>query len=129
MTATERLGLSAWALAAGLLACQTPVLKYPHQQVEQAAQSFADAFNRNERGQIALMVHPKRRDVFEAHRGDLDTQLKHYQIKSWAITGPVVVQDTLQGRAVRVVFTDGAVVRENEAVFVLEGDQWWLWKY
>lgn len=129
MPVTERLGLTTWALVAGLLACQPQVLKYPTRQVEQAAQSFADAFNRDERGQLALMVHPKRREVFEAHRADLDAQLKSYQIKSWALTGPVVVQDTLQGRAVRVVFTDGAVVRENEAVFVLDGDQWWLWKY
>ncbi len=109
--------------------CRQEVLKYPRQQVEVAVQSFADAFNRDERGQIELMVHPERRAVFEAHRLDLETQLAHYQIERWSLSEPVVVQEKLEGRAIRVVFTDGAVRRENEAIFVLQDGQWWLWKY
>lgn len=116
-----------WVLGAG--GCRQEVLKYPRQQVEVAVQSFADAFNRDERGQIELMVHPERRAVFEAHRLDLETQLAHYQIERWSLGEPVVVQEKLEGRAIRVVFTDGAVRRENESIFVLQDGQWWLWKY
>jgi hypothetical protein len=116
-------------LVAALPACVKEVLRYPHETAEGTAQSWADAFNRNEKGQLRLLVHPDRRGLFDEHRADLDAQLKAFDVQRWAMGERVVVNGTLEGRELKLFFADQAGVRENTAVLVSTDGAWWLWKY
>jgi len=118
----------ALALAAGA-SCVKEVLRYPHATPEVTAQAWADAFNRNERGQLKLLVHPDRRALFEEHRADLDAQLRAFDVQKWVMGERVIVDGKFEGREVVLSFTDGATVRENKAVIVQADGDWWLWKY
>jgi hypothetical protein len=110
-------------------ACVKEVLRYPHETAEGTAQSWADAFNRNEKGQLRLLVHPERRALYDEHRADVDAQLKAYDIQRWVMGERVVVNGTLEGREIKLYLADQAGVRENTAVLVQTDGSWWLWKY
>lgn len=113
-----------------LAACRTPAtLRYPHHTAETAAQAWADAFNRDELGQLRLLVHPDRRALFEEYEVDLKRQLETYTIARWRLGEEVVVNEKLPGRAVRFWFHDGSKSVENEGVLVFAEDRWWLWRY
>jgi len=118
---------------AGLLAlpaaCVKEVLRYPHETAEGTAQSWADAFNRNEKGQLRLLVHPDRRALYDEHRADVEAQLRAYDIQRWVMGERVIVNGTLEGRELKLLFADHAGVRENTAVLVQTDGTWWLWKY
>lgn len=128
------------ATLAGLLAtasaCTHETLRYPHATAENAAQAWADAFNRNEKGQLRLLVHPQRRAAFDEHRADLEGQLKTFDIQKWVMGERVLVEPgsaaggtKLEGREIVLFFTDSVAVRENKAILVQTDGDWWLWKY
>lgn len=110
-------------------ACHKEVLRYPHATPEVAAQAWADAFNRSERGQLRLLVHPDRRALFDEHTVDIEQQLRAFDIQKWVMGERVVVDGKLEGREIIVFLTDGSAVRENRAVLVQADGEWWLWKY
>lgn len=116
-------------VAFGGSACVHETLRYPHATAETTAQAWSDAFNRNEKGQLRLLVHPDRRTLFDEHRADLEGQLKAFDIQKWAMGERVIVDGKLEGREITVFFTDSATVRENKAVLVQTDGDWWLWKY
>jgi hypothetical protein len=108
---------------------QPETLRYPHATASVAAQAWADAFNRNEKGQLRLLVHPDRRAAFDEHRADLDGQLRTYDIQKWVMGERVIVENKLEGREITLYFSDSVAVRENKAVLVQTDGDWWLWKY
>jgi hypothetical protein len=119
-----------FAALALLAACRAPeTLRYPHETPEAAAQAWADAFNRKEVGQLRLLVHPDRREPFDAYKLDLERQLQTYTIAKWSLGEEVVVNDKLHGRAVTLWFHDGTHAIENPAVLVFAEGGWWVWRY
>jgi hypothetical protein len=122
--------LASLLLALSLVACRAPeTLKYPHTSPEDTAQAWANAFNHDEIGQMRLLVHPDRRDLFEGHEIDVRKQLAAFDIQKWAVGEEVVVNDSLKGRAVTFWFHDGAKVVQNPAVLVFAEGHWWVWRY
>ncbi len=109
--------------------CVHETLRYPHATAAVAAQAWADAFNRNEKGQLRLLVHPDRRAAFDEHRADLEGHLRTYDIQKWVMGERVIVENKLEGREITLFFTDSVTVRENKAVLVQTDGDWWLWKY
>ena len=109
--------------------CVRETLRYPHATAETTAQAWSDAFNRDEKGQLRLLVHPDRRAIFDEHAPDLAGQLKAYDVAKWQMGERVIVDGKIEGREITLFFTDSTTVRENKAVLVQTDGDWWLWKY
>lgn len=127
-----RIGARSLCLAAlvGLGACRpAETLRYPHETPETAVQAWADAFNRGETGQLRLLVHAERRDLFEEHTLDLKKQIEAFDIEKWALGEEVVVNEKHRGRAVSFWFHDGTKNVVNPAVVVFAEGRWWVWRY
>ncbi len=100
-----RLALGALVAFAGAAGpgCAHETLRYPHATAVDHAQAWSDAFNRNEKGQLRLLVHPDRRAAFDEHRADLEGQLRTYDIQKWAMGERVIVDGKLEGREITVI--------------------------
>lgn len=127
----RRLALAAAALAVAALGpgCQHETLRYPHATPEATAQSWADAFNRDERGQLRLLLHPDKRVEFDTQREAVTDKLRKFDIAQWAMGERVVVDGKLEGRELKVFLADGAGTRESTAVLVHAEGDWWVWGY
>jgi hypothetical protein len=106
-----------------------PVLQYPNDTATQAAQAWADAYNRGEKTQLRMLVHPERRDAFDHHAADLHARLGASTIARFEVGAEVVVNETRSGRVVVNHHTEGTKPHPVEVLFVVEDGRWWMWRW
>lgn len=109
-------------------------LRYPQGTVQQLGQAWQDAFNRDEQGQLTLMVHPDRRETFEQYALDVKAQLDRYTITRYELGATTKVEGGRVGRLVTFYMIDtradaDAEPIDNESVLVEADGRWWLWRY
>lgn len=122
------------ALTLSFAGCQyfqprEPVLAYSNDSVAQTAQAWADAFNRREKAQLRLLVHPERRDAFDHHAQDLHAMVERGLIAEFQVGPEVIINETRSGRVVEMHYSDGAEPKPIEVLLVAEEGRWWMWRW
>ena len=105
------------------------VSHYQPRSAKSAARAFSDAFNAKQQRQIALLIHPARRDIFEENRVRERNRIKTWRLVRFTIGDAVMVRRGLPGRAVRFEYHDGRRSNAVDGSVVKVKDQWWIWHY
>jgi len=118
--------------AAALLACvpQKPVkpLYNPRSQGE-LLRDWGDAFNTRDIVQLRLLIHPTRRNAFDAEQTRMMSELTTIRIDHFLIGHAVRVNDTMPGNQVKLFVHDGRRLTGKNVIIVKSEGRWWFWKY
>lgn len=105
------------------------VSHYQPRSAKGAAGAFSDAFNGKKLRQLALLIHPARRDIFDENRVRERTRLKTWRLVRYTVGEAVMVRRGLPGRTIRFEYHDGRRASVVDGSVVKVKDQWWIWHY
>lgn len=127
-----RLALTLALAGATLVACGTrppPPADARPTTPKSAAAAWADAYNARRPAQLRTLVHPERRDGFDAERATLDARLGTWRVVRYVLGEPVTVDDRFAGYTLAFELTDGRRLDERAGVLIEADGRWWVWQH
>ncbi len=119
-------------VAAALWACvpQKPIKPlYNPRSPSELLRDWGDAFNTRDIVQLRLLIHPTRRNAFDAEQTRMMSELTSIRIEHFLIGYRVRVNDTMPGHEVKLSVHDGRRLTEKDVIIVKSEGRWWFWKY
>ena len=119
-------------LMASLLSCvpQKPIRPlYNPRTPNELLRDWGDAFNTRDIIQLRLLIHPPRRNAFDAEQTRMMSELTTIRIDHFLLGHEVRVNDTMPGYEVMLYVHDGRRMTEKGVIIVKSEGRWWFWKY
>lgn len=118
------------ALAAFGCVPQRPIKPlFNPRSVQELLRDWGDAFNTRSIIQIRLLIHPLRRNAFDAEQTRMLTELNSVHIDHYLVGHLVRVNETMPGHEVELFIHDGRRVTAKDVIVVKSEGRWWFWKY
>ncbi len=90
---------------------------------------WGDAFNTRDIVQLRLLIHPTRRNAFDAEQTRMMSELTTIRIDHFLVGHRVRVNDTMPGHEVNLYVHDSRRLTEKGVIIVKSEGRWWFWKY
>ena len=100
----------------------------PHSP-EDAVKAWTDAYNAKRYDQLALLMHPKKRDAFMEKESTIKAELKTWRIDRFKMGGRVEAAPAVTGMDARLGYHDGRRGSDRTLVVVEFKGQWWVWSH
>ena len=103
--------------------------EYHPQSPDAAVRAWTDAYNAKRFDQLALLMHPKKRDVFLENGSTVQAELKTWRVDRFKMGGEIDAAPGVKGRVARLGYHDGRRGSDRELVVVKFKGQWWVWRH
>jgi len=103
--------------------------EYHPGSADDAVRAWTDAYNAKRFDQLALLIHPKKRDGFLEKSSTIKSELKSWRVDRFKMGGTVEAAPGVQGRVARLGYHDGRRGSNRELVVVEFKGQWWIWRH
>jgi hypothetical protein len=97
--------------------------------VQALLRDWGDAFNARTFIQLRLLIHPLRRNAFDAEQTRMLTELNSQRIDHYLVGHQVRVNETMPGYEVTLFIHDDRRMTAKDVVVVKSEGRWWFWKY